>query len=189
MRTFVLGALLAFALPVSAFAQVLTTNQAQRELFNVRGSAIVVAQGLSGRDQTIAKTLVDLLEKQQGEPIRYYFSIAYSPADGWASESLQSANNFHSVAAADAAAMRACNAAKSSGTCQVVARVVPRGYEPKSLTMSVSATDDFRKRFRRASSPKAFAISPASGAWGSGASVEAAIRDCGVTDCKVVIQN
>ncbi|MEL7343423.1 MAG: hypothetical protein AAFN59_01005 [Pseudomonadota bacterium] len=189
MRAITLGEILTMAVPVSAMAQVMNTNQAGRALFPVRGSAVVVASELSGRDQTIAKTLVDLLEKQQGEPIRYFFSIAYSPADGWASQSLQSANNFHSVAAADAAALRACDAAKSGGTCQVVARVLPRGYEPKELTMSVSATDDFRKRFRRAPSPKAFAISPASGAWGTGADGASAISNCGVTDCTVVIKD
>lgn len=189
MHRVLLVAALIFAVPAVGVAQVLNSNQAGRALFPVRGSTVVVAQGLAQRDQTIARTLVDLLEKQQGEPIRYYFSIAYSPADGWASESLQSANNFHSVQAADAAAIRACDASKSSGSCEIAARVVPKGYKPSDLTMSVSATDEYRKRYRRASKPKAMAISPASGAWGIGSGDASAVSACGVTDCVVVIRD
>lgn len=189
MRFWGFAGVIAALFPVMATAQALNATSAAKQLFPVKGSTVVVSSSLSARDKQIAQTLVTLLEQQQGEPIYYYFSIAYSPADGWASESLQSANNFHSVAAADAAAMRACDAAKSGGTCTVVARVVPKSYKERDLTMSVAATEDFRRRYRRAGKPKAFAISPGSGAWGIGTSDAGAISDCGVTDCTVVIRD
>jgi hypothetical protein len=175
-------------------AQTLTTREAQDTLFGTRGTAVAVSGALSAEDQDIMRRTIDLLEEQLNGPVKYYASIAYSPDQGLLSDALQSALNYHSVAAADAAALSACNAARAGGTqpCQIAARVVPRGYEPRALTMSYDATSAFGQVFRRARSPKAFAISDATGAYAIGTGAEAALATCradrpGAADCRVVI--
>ncbi len=170
-------------------AEPLTQRQAQNALFPIRGMSVFVSPDLSATDQEIIRRTIDLLGEQLGAPVKYYAAIAYSPDEGLMSEALQSAGNFHSVAAADAAAIAACNAARASGTqtCKVAGRVLPRGYEPRDLTLSFDATSSFRKAYRRAKSPKAFAMSEDTGAYGIGAGADAAIAACGAADCEVVI--
>jgi hypothetical protein len=127
--------------------------------------------------------------------VRYYAAIAFSPKDGLAHESIQAAMNYLSVEAASAAAVRACNKARSSGapSCQLAARIVPKNYKQRSLTLSIDATAAFDKAYRKAKSPKAFAISPATGNWGMGASDAGAKAACEKNgrpkDCKIVIRD
>jgi len=177
-----------------ALAQTLTTREAQATLFGTRGTAVAVSDALSAEDQDIMRRTIDLLEDQLNGPVKYYATIAYSPDQGLLSDALQSALNYHSVAGADAAALAACNTARAAGTqaCQIAARVLPQGYEPRPLTMSHDATAAFGQVFRRAQSPKAFAISDATGAYAIGAGAEAALSSCrsdarGAADCRVVI--
>ena len=107
------------------------------------------------------------------------------------------------AAAAHASAIAGCNAKKKSGSksCVVIAEFLPKDYKgPGVFSMSYTANEYFAKEFRRAKAPKAFAISPSAGSWGSAdgaASTEAAqaaaLADCsakaakvGAKDCRLV---
>jgi hypothetical protein len=180
--------------PLAVSAQTFTTDQAEDLIFGTRGSAIAVSGALSATDQEIVKKTLELLEQQINGPVKYYAAIAYSPDEGLLTEALQSAMNYHSIAAADAAAIAACNAARTAGTapCQIAARVLPRGYEQRALSVSYDASAAFTKAYRRAKGPKAFAISDSTGAYAIGAGAEAAVAACQAGpqapgDCRVVI--
>ena len=192
MRIPILAALV--LCPAAVAAQTFTTDQAEDLIFGTRGSAIAVSGSLSPADQAIVKKTLELLEQQINGPVKYYAAIAYSPDEGLLSEALQSAKNYHSIAAADAAAIAACNATRNagSGPCQVAARVLPRGYEARPLTVSYDASAAFTKAYRRAKGPKAFAISESTGAYAIGQGAEAAVAACRASpqapgDCRVVI--
>ena len=79
--------------------------------------------------------------------------------------------NFHSIDAARSAAAAACTPLRSAGAlpCAIAAVIVPKSFKPSGLTLSLDATAAFDKTFRRAPSPKAFAISRSTGAFGAGA--------------------
>jgi hypothetical protein len=173
----------------AAAAQPMSQRDAQKQLFPTRGTSVTVSDTLSATDQDIIRRTIDLLREQLGGPVKYYASIAYSPDEGLLSEALQSAGNFHSLAAADAAAISACNKARASGTqgCKIAGRVLPRGYEARDLTLSFDATSAFRQAYRRAQKPKAFAMSESTGAYGIGNGAEAALGVCGASDCRVVV--
>lgn len=188
----IVTALIMSTAPVGA--QTLGEAEARAALFGTRGSAVAVSGALSATDQGIIRRTIDLLSDQLNGPVKYYAAIAYSPDEGLLSEALQSAMNYHSVAAADAAAIAACNATRAAGTrtCEIAARVLPRGYEPRALTLSYDATGAFERAYRRERSPKAMAVSPVTGAFGIGKSADAAIAACrggtaGAGDCRVVI--
>lgn len=176
-------------------AQVLDESAAKSALFPVRGHVVQVSSKLSQRDQATVRVLVPLMADQLRQPVRYYAAIAYSPKDGLAHESIQAAMNFHTIEAATAAAISACDALRSGGAprCQLAARMVPKRYEPRALTLSIDATAAFDKAYRKAKSPKAFAISKATGSWGIGGSDRAAVAACEKTgtpeDCEVVIRD
>ena len=76
----------------------------------------------------------------------------------------------------------------------MAARILPKKYKPRELTLSFDATAVFARKFRREKSPKSFAISGASGAWGMGKPDAAAIAVCekdasGAGDCEIVIRD
>jgi len=192
--------LLALLAASPAAAEPLTGAAAQDLLFGLRGQTVAVAAGLSEMDQTILRMVVDLSASQMRQPLYWYSSIAYSPSTGLTTEpGPVAAANHHGVAAADRAALAACNAAQAQGAapCVIGARVLPRGYEARPLELSFGATSAFRDTYRRARGEKAMAISPASGqfaiATGQGAA-EAALARCnalsqGAGDCLVAIRN
>ena len=188
MRT--ISFLTALVLAAPATAEVLDTKAARAPLFSVKGHSVQVSGKLSETDRKTVVGVIPLMARQLNQPVRYYASIAYSPDDGLVHEALQAAMNHHSVAAADAAAIQACNKAKSRGarSCQVAARIVPKGYKPRALTLSVEATAGFDKVFRKSRGAQSFAISEATGAWGMGQDDQAALRRCGVRDCEIVIR-
>ncbi|MDD9924019.1 MAG: 5-aminolevulic acid synthase, partial [Boseongicola sp.] len=101
----------------------------------------------------------------------------------------------HNVAAADRAALSACNKARKSGTspCKLAARVLPKGYQSRALTLSQDATSGFTRLYKLDRGARAMAISPTTGAWGIGASDADAIRACkgdrALKDCKVVVRD
>ncbi|NNE89636.1 MAG: 5-aminolevulic acid synthase [Silicimonas sp.] len=193
MRFVALSALLLTAFP--AAAQVLDEKAAKAALFPVRGHVVQVSSKLSERDQQTVRALVPLMAEQLRQPVRYYAAIAYSPKDGLAHDSIQAAMNYHSIEAASDAAVTACNGARSKGAppCQLAARMVPKRYQPRALTLSIDATAAFDKAYRKAKSPKAFAISNATGSWGMGSSDAAAVAACEKTgkpkDCRIVIRD
>ena len=192
MRWLTILLVLCAALP--AAAQALDTKQARKDLFSLRGYSLVVSDRLSKKDAATVKGVVPLMAEQLRQPVRYYAAIAWSPRDGLVHDSLQAAMNFHTVGAASRAAVAACGKLKSSGapSCEVAAIIVPKGFKPRGLTLSLDATAAFDKAFRRAPAPKSFAISSGTGGWGIGASDQAAVRACaensGANDCSVVIR-
>ncbi len=179
----------------AASAQNFDEGSASAQLFSTKGYGLRVSGSLSEKDRATIKALIPLMARKMGQGVRYYTSIAYAPDEGLVSETLQGAVNFHSPAAADAAAIAACNAVRRGGKrCVLAARVVPENYERRTLTLSVEATSAFETQYRRAQAPKAFAISPTSGAWGIGKSDAAAVANCAekrknTRDCKVVIRD
>lgn len=183
--------ILALCLAAPAAAQVLDTREARKELFSLRGYEVVVAEGLSKTDAATVRAIVPLMAEQLRQPVRYYAAIAFSPGDGLVHESLQAAMNFHSIDAARSAAAAACTPLRSAGAppCAIAAVIVPKSFKPAGLTLSLDATAAFDKTFRRAPSPKAFAISRTTGAFGTGSSDGAALSACGVADCEVVIRD
>lgn len=176
-------------------AQVLDERAAKAALFPVRGHVVQVSSKLSDRDQNTVRALVPLMAEQLRQPVRYYAAIAYSPKDGLAHASIQAAMNYHSIEASSDAAIQACNALRSKGapSCVLAARMVPKRYKPQALTLSIDATAAFEKAYRKAKSPKAFAISASSGGWGMGKTDAAALAACmrsgGAKDCEIVIRD
>lgn len=186
---------LALALAGPAPAEVLDQKAAAKALFRAKGYALQFAPDLSDQDRDLVRGIIPLMARQLRQPVRYYAAIAWSPDDGLVHESLQAAMNYHNIASADRAAVAACDAARSRGArgCQVAARVLPKGYETRPLTLSVDATVAFDKVYRREKAPKSFARSPETGGWGMGKSDEAALQTCEnsakTRDCEIVIRN
>lgn len=187
-----MGALAGLALAVPAGAQVLDGAAAGAQLARGADTTLQLSIALSDAEAQTIRNLVPLMEDQTGGKIAYYATIAYSPQDGLVSESLQSAVGFHSTRAADQAALRACTAAKTAGTCQVAARIVPQDYVPGRFSLSAEATAAFRGDYLRRGRPRAFAVSAATGAWAIAAGPDAAgqaVAQCngrGAGDCSVV---
>jgi hypothetical protein len=183
-----------------AMTEPVTGDAAGDMLFGVRGQAVALASGLSEQERTILRMVIDLSESQMRQPLYWYAAIAYSPSTGLTAEpGPLAAANHHGVAAADRAALAACNAAQAPGAqpCVIGARVLPRGYEARALELSFGATSAFRDSYRRARGEKAMAISQVSGqfaiATGAGAA-EAAVAQCnaqsqGAGDCVVALRN
>lgn len=178
-----------------AFADVVSEREAKRALFSPRGHQIQMVDGLSDLEQKIVTEIVPLMAEQLRQPVRYYAAIAFSPDDGMLHDSIQAAMNYHTPNAAGRAAVQACNAlkSKSAPSCRVAAFVVPKRYKSQSLTLSIDATVGFDRAYRKATSPKAFAISKTSGNWGIGRSDEAARASCEKAgqpgDCEIVIRD
>ncbi|MDA8584676.1 hypothetical protein N9L47_00225 [Rhodobacteraceae bacterium] len=192
-RAFGFLALLLLASP--AVGDVLTERDAQRALFSEKGHSIRMAAELTELEQKIVTGIIPLMAQQLRQPVRYYAAIAYSPDDGMVHDSIQAAMNYHTPEAASRAAVAACNAMKSNGTqnCKVAAQVVPKRYKSRDLTLSIDATVAFDRTYRKAKSPKAFAISGKSGSWGIGQTDDAARAGCessgGPGDCEIVIRD
>ncbi len=192
MKRLVLMLALVVAGPLSA--QTTNTAGANSQLFDPDRETVQLSSSLSKKDQAALKKLLPLLEQQMQRPVDYYSTIAYAPDQGLVSEALQGAFNYHSPAAADRAALRACSQAKPAGAgeCRIAARVLPRGFKERAITLSADATRVFQRRFSRLTAPKVFAISPTSGAWGIGSSDSEAISGCGkggASDCRAVIRD
>lgn len=188
--------ILSLALLTPAWAEVIDTKSARKQLFPTRGQNTQLASALNDEDRAVITALIPLMEQQMQTPVKYYSSIAYSPDEGLISDALQGAVNFHTTGAADAAAIAACNKARKRGAkpCQLAARIVPKKYEPRELTLSYDATDAFTRRFRRETAPKSFAISGTTGAWGIAETDAAAISACekdasNAGDCQIVIRD
>ncbi len=180
------------AAPVSAQ---MSEAEARKALFPVKGHSVQVSGKLTQLERKIVTGIIPLMGKELRQPVRYYASIAYSPDDGMVHESLQAAMNHHNTSASDKAAVAACNRLKTKGakSCQVAARVVPKGYKARALTLSVDATAAFNGTYRKASGAKAFAVSPSTGKWGMGKSDRTALAACraknAANDCEIVIRN
>jgi hypothetical protein len=177
-------------------AEAIDTKSARKQLYPTKGLSTRLADALTDSERATIVALIPLMEQQLRSPVKYYSSIAYSPDQGLVSDALQGAFNFHTTEAADAASIAACNKVRAKGTkpCQLAARILPKKYKPRDLTLSYDATEAFNRSFRREKAPKSFAISATSGAWGVGKTDATAIASCekdaaGAGDCRVVIHD
>ena len=179
----------------AAVAQPMSGQSAAGLLFEPGKRSIQLSSKITDRQRAMVGVLVPLMEKQLNQTVQYYGAFAISPDEGFQAESSQSALNYHSVAAADRAALSACNARRKSGSrpCVLAARILPEGYRSQPLSLSTHATRAFQQAYTRARSPKALAISSATGAFGVG-TPEAALQICrreagSVNDCAIVVRD
>lgn len=130
---------------------------------------------------------------QVAETQAHYGAIAFSPDDGLMSDATVAAIDYHSTEAAATAAVAGCDAKrKGRATCEVVALIRPKGWSPRAVQMSVSASEALRKSYG-GSGKRAMAIAGSTGAFGLGKGAAAevqALADCakgGATDCRIVV--
>lgn len=180
----------------ASHAEPISGQAARAELFDTSGIGLQLAGGLSDKERATIKTLIPLIEQQTGTKAKFYGALAYAPDEGLVSEALQGAFNFHTVDAADAAALAACTKAKrpASGACRLAARILPPGYQKRAVSLSHDATQMFFDRYIPASGVKHFAVSRSTGAWGMAPSESGAVRACekdakGARDCTVIFKD
>ena len=179
-----------------AAAEPVSSSAAAGMLHDTESIGLQLASGLSKKEHAAVKNLVPLIAQQTQTKAKFFGALAYAPDEGLVSESLQGAFNFHSVAAADQAALKACEAAKkaTSGACRLAARILPPGYQKRGLSLSHDASIGFFSRFLPATGTKFLAASQSTGAWAMGPSANGALAACAakaknVNDCRIVIEN
>ena len=180
----------------TSFADPMNGQEAGAELFDTSGIGLQLAGGLSDKERATIKTLIPLIEQQTGTKAKFYGALAYAPDEGLVSAALQGAFNFHTVDAADQAALQACTNAKqaTSGACKLAARILPPGYQKRAISLSHDATQMFFDRYVSATGTKFFAASRGSGAWGMAPSQSGALRACerdaqGAKDCAIIVKD
>lgn len=187
-------ACMAALLPAAVSAQTLNGKAASGALFPANGVAVGVAPSLDASEKATIRALVPLMQERMAVTVGYFGAFAYSPSEGLVSDSLQGALNYHTVAAAEQAALAACEAAKASGSarCVVAAQILPKGYKRSGFTLSQEATKDFTRGYMRARGSRSFAVSAGTGAWGWGGSDAEALSACsgdGARDCQIVVRD
>ena len=171
-----------------AQAEPITSSEARKVLFRDKGRT-----GVVNDHSFIGQTERAALEQYAGQ-FDYYAAMAVSPGDPAESGSAVALANFHSLDAAEAAALAGCEARRQTGReCVIVATVAPRKYDARPLTLSVEATVAVRGDYRKLDAPKAFAVSPSTGAWafargdGARALAQCSAKAGEANDCRVVI--
>lgn len=187
-------AFLAVALPLSSVsAQAVDSRAARGQVFSERGRSVQVA------DVSFLGDAERKAVEQYAQQFAYYGAFAVSPGDpADKTGSAVAVANYHSPASAQQAALAGCNKRRTSGgPCVIVATILPRGYKPRGLTLSVDATTALKKDYRRLGSPKALAISPSTGAYGidrgdGGRAIaicNAEAKKRGAQDCVVAVRD
>ncbi len=185
----IIGLALAMALTAPlALANPVDSSTAKKMLFSTRGGEAIMGKA-DFIDAGVAKAL-----KQAASQIPYYGAIAVSPGEPTSSNLMSTMANFHSAEAAASAALANCNSRRTSGKpCVVITTIVPKKYKQQPLTLSAGATTLFNKEYRKLKAPKALAISPTTGNFGSDrgdggrAISKCAAASNGASDCRVVI--
>ena len=191
MRQAMLAGIALLALGGGAVAQqAVSSAEARKMLFREGGRSVSVAEV-----EFLGAAERRALE-QYGEQFDYYGAMAVSPGDPASSGSAVALANYHSPEAAEAAALAGCEARRQTGDpCVIIATIGPRRFEPRALTLSVQATAAFNDEYRKLDAPKAFAVSPSTGAWafarGDGARAldQCAAKAGGAGDCRIVIED
>ncbi|MGY6533944.1 MAG: 5-aminolevulic acid synthase [Pararhodobacter sp.] len=192
MFTAALAALVCAPAALTSFApaqaQTLGVAEAQAMLFP-HDQVEVARYTLPGLSEEQTQIIIGVAREQ-----RYFAAMAFAPDQGILAEPTVLAANYHSRETAHAAALAQCNALRSGGApCTLALEVRPAGWEARALHLSADATEAFEGRFSQGAGPRAFAISDATAAWGTGqgsAAAETALAACaegGATDCRVVI--
>ena len=181
-----LAGLCCLTLAGAATAEPLTGKAAAKLMYPAEGSAVEMQsqEGLSAQD-TAALTLVGT-----GQP--YYGAIAISPAEGLMVEATVASVNYHDTDAAQAAALKGCEAKrKGEAACAVVALIRPEGWEARDLQLSSDATAAVQGDY---TAPGALAISGSTGMFGlakgtdAGAAAVAACEEkAKAGDCVVAV--
>lgn len=171
-------------------AEPMTGKAAKKQLFTIKRTEVAV------RDHPALTETDAAVLQQVGAQQAYYAAIAFSPDEGLASEATVAGTNFHDTAAAEAFALKACNALRKDGSaeCAIAAVVLPKGWEERDLQLSVSATAMLRGDYRKGKGPKALAISPSTGQWAvetgddaGDAALAACAQQAQTDDCTVVV--
>jgi hypothetical protein len=176
-------------LAAPATAQTVPGEAAQAMLFP-SDRVEVLAYTVEGLSEDEITLLTQIAADQ-----KYYAAVAFASAEGILAEPTVMAANFHTIDAARTAARAQCNDRRSGGeACAIAFEVRPRGWEPRALQLSADATEAFAADYARAATPRAFAISTATGQWGVGTGADAAaaaLNQCrsapGAGDCTVVV--
>ncbi len=190
----------------AAIAAPITAKEAKRELFKGPKMSVQLLDMSAAEETTraqaeaIAKSLISPKIAAQwasmGFSIGYYGAMAVMPDRPLSPKSMAISNNLHSPAAAQAAALAACNA-MDGPDCIAVALILPKRYKPRDLTLSQAATAAFRESWERSVVPQYLAYSTSTGAFvlakGPGAD-SAALESCnnqagisGSDDCQIGI--
>lgn len=157
-----------------AMAEPWDMRSARKALFSEKKSVIVEARGSRLRNADFAR-LRKLIRAMQSKGLAHYYgAIAVSPTffEIAAQDSnkaiwsglLQVTEQLHSPDAAVGNALEACQAvARQSGAqeCVLAARILPRRWSERELSLSQLATANFQA-YEAANAPKAFAASRAS---------------------------
>ena len=167
-------------------AETMTFKEARKSLpRNIKSISKVADHGfLDEKTTTILETL--------RASIPYYGALAISPDEGIFVEYISAVGGHHSSKAAQDAALKQCNANRksSSAPCVVVLEVAPKN--PRGdLSLSVEAQEALLKSYRKLDKPRAFAISPATGAYGfdlgDGARAVSKCAAGGAKDCEIIV--
>ena len=187
MRIFLTAIGLSMALSGGAHAEAVTGKAAGKLVFAVDRAEVKLMAGVDLPKEQV-NAVKSVLAAQP-----YYGAMAMSPDEGLMSESTVATANFHSVAAAGAAAVAQCNEKKTGATpCIVVAVVQPKGWKARALQLSSEATAGLKSGYPEIGG--ALAVSTVTGVWGMGQTAEAALGACAATaakpkDCAVVVEN
>lgn len=175
-------------LATGAMAETIGLAEARKDLWPAKTALAIV---MRNHPQLPADQAKLLSQVASGQP--YYGAIAFSPDEGIMVEATVAAVNHHSVEAAEAAALRDCDAKrKGAAPCAVAVVLRPDGWEARAFQVSQAATEALRKDYGR-SGARALAVSTSTGAFGLGAgegAAEVAVIACakaGATDCAVVV--
>ena len=187
------AALWAGCLLAGAAAAQVDSKTARNQLFSERGASVQINTALPWLTADVAKAT-----EAYAAQFPYYAAMAVSPGDPPTTGSAVAEANHHSVEAAQRAALAACNARRTTGQdCVIVATVVPRRYRARAFTLSTSATDTMKSRYRQLKAPKALAVSPSTGAYGYARGDGArALEVCneqaqerGARDCQIAVMD
>lgn len=178
------------ALPLAPPVQAQTLDVAEaRALLFPHDRVEVARYTLPGLSEEETQLIIAVAQDQ-----RYFAALAFAPDAGILAEPTVMAANYHSRETAHAAALAQCNEIREGGApCTLALEVRPAGWEARTLHLSADATEAFEGSFSRAPTPRAFAISDTTAAWGTGAgaaAAEIALAACaegGAEDCRVVI--
>lgn len=201
----VLAGLMAIA-PMAVSAAPMDAKAAKKLLFKAKGMVLDPVALPDGLAPEIAGPINGLVEQfadrkrlkaLEAAGWGYYGALAVPTDAPLQMEHLAFVAKLHSPEAAEAAALATCAKTTGSRACAVVARLLPKSWKPRDLTLSQPATERFRSGWSKEDGPKYLAMSPSTEAWviakGPGADA-AALQRCnaraqehGASDCVIAI--
>lgn len=199
MRNAIAGIALALASVSPVLAEPMTSDAAKKQLFSHEKMILRIMDlkvFSKGMKQAVNLTLDQMKSPSQMEKFLaagygYYGAVAFpKEGDGQAPPTIIA--QLNTPAAAEAAAIAACQAANGA-ECAVAALMLPKGYKPRDLTLSQAATARVFDGWEEGEMPKFLAYSPTSSAWGIAkgpdASARTAIEGCKEADCIVAVSD